>query len=582
MMNYSFHEELNALPERALSSSQQIVDWTIAWRGRQQVFGDDRTLSPFPRQVRNVLQEYDIYSLKIQVFNTPTSSLDATFIALDSMKDDDGSGHTTTTYASAAGLSITATFSLPTTFLASSQREQAEKFLEKRFRNIILTVLSERWVLGSLESIKRQRLHRFVQVDWQSVQKDVDSRNHNETSRVPITLILPHEAFSLSAEGVRAFVETFSPCGQSGILGLQSYTKWSNLLLGHEEAPSAQDRSITSWGRRGLWIEARRGDNTADDYQIDAGLLWRIRTKGRTTSWSTLLGDGILGKLENCHLADTTALRLLSNARLTVEDTCENFATNAAWNLQKPCLQKRQNAKTNEPPNDFYEVQVSLWRTQGPGHGGRMETVVVNRHVACEAKIKIWHVIPSVLKPVWSSFETSSNSLPQRRWKDDGALELTMETHMKPDSVLQYSFDYEPLFLSIETFPADPNRGFELPPVRVIVEPLCDVREYLIPPQIHLFSESLLFLSPLPDASMPFNVLSLSCTLFAFVVGSILNLLVRRASEKIKYKLHPELKPKSKMRKIKESFGTKFKALREKVLGNKEVVHAVEEKAKTE
>ena len=410
-MNYTFQEELNALPVRALSSSQQITDWTVAWRGRQQVSGDARTLSPFPRQIRDVLQEYDLHSLKIQVFNTPTSSLDETFLAFfDTMRDTDGSG--SNTYASAAGLTVTATFSLPTMFVVSSRKDQAEKFLEDQFYHLILRVLSERWVLGSLESIKRKRLHRFLHADWQGLHKDIDSTgdDNDDTSRIPVTLILPHEAFSLSAEGVRAFVEAFSPCGKDdGILGLQSYTEWSNLLLGHEEVPSAQDRSITSWGRRGLWVEARRGGTTADTYQIDAGLMWTIRTKGLKTSWSSLLGDGTIGELRKCYLADTITLRTLQNPRLSMEDSCENVATNSdPLYLQKPCLQKRQSANTNEHPNDSFEVQGNLWRTRGPGHGGRMETVVVNRHVTCPAHLKIWQVIPPVLKPVWSSFETNS------------------------------------------------------------------------------------------------------------------------------------------------------------------------------
>ena len=133
-----------------------------------------------------------------------------------------------------------------------------------------------------------------------------------------------------------------------------------------------------------------------------------------------------------------------------------------------------------------------------------------------------------------------------------------MDTNLTSASAFKYGFDYDPRFLSIETFPGDPNRGFELPPVRVVVEPLCNTATG----SFALFSESLLFLSPLPDASMPFNVLSLSCTLFAFVIGSILNLLVRRASEKIKFTLNPELQPKSKIQQIKERIRQKIRTMR--------------------
>jgi hypothetical protein len=67
-----------------------------------------------------------------------------------------------------------------------------------------------------------------------------------------------------------------------------------------------------------------------------------------------------------------------------------------------------------------------------------------------------------------------------------------------------------------------------------------------------LFSQSVLLLTPLPDMSMPFNVLSLSCTLFAFIVGSLINVLVRRGTERVKYQLDPRSKPKSKLNKLKD------------------------------
>jgi hypothetical protein len=59
-------------------------------------------------------------------------------------------------------------------------------------------------------------------------------------------------------------------------------------------------------------------------------------------------------------------------------------------------------------------------------------------------------------------------------------------------------------------------------------------------------------MAPVPDLSMPFNVLSLTCTLYAFIIGSLINLVLRKASERVKYTLHPDLKPKSKLQLLKE------------------------------
>merc|ERR1711957_325829 len=66
-----------------------------------------------------------------------------------------------------------------------------------------------------------------------------------------------------------------------------------------------------------------------------------------------------------------------------------------------------------------------------------------------------------------------------------------------------------------------------------------------------LYSPSLLLIPPVPDMSMPFNVISLSCTLWAFVLGSLLNILVRRGTESVKRELTGE-KEKRPLDKVKE------------------------------
>ena len=61
---------------------------------------------------------------------------------------------------------------------------------------------------------------------------------------------------------------------------------------------------------------------------------------------------------------------------------------------------------------------------------------------------------------------------------------------------------------------------------------------------------------PVPDMSMPFNVISLTCTLYAFVVGSLANLLVRKSSSWAKKALHPE-EHKSTLQQLKEKLRSK-------------------------
>ena len=79
-----------------------------------------------------------------------------------------------------------------------------------------------------------------------------------------------------------------------------------------------------------------------------------------------------------------------------------------------------------------------------------------------------------------------------------------------------------------------------------------------------LFS-SVIVMPPVPDLSMPFNVVSLTCTLYAFIIGSLINLLVRKSSKKIAdkyYNIQEEsklMKIKAKLWKLKAKVRAKFK-----------------------
>jgi phosphatidylinositol glycan class T len=108
--------------------------------------------------------------------------------------------------------------------------------------------------------------------------------------------------------------------------------------------------------------------------------------------------------------------------------------------------------------------------------------------------------------------------------------------------------DYDEAFFPFQKFPADANRGIDAYPSRAIFTPLSSTTSTT------LYSTSLLIMSPVPDMSMPFNVISLSCTLWAFVLGSLLNILVKRGTESIKREFTGE-REKKPIDKLKEKLG---------------------------
>ena len=157
---------------------------------------------------------------------------------------------------------------------------------------------------------------------------------------------------------------------------------------------------------------------------------------------------------------------------------------------------------------------------------------------------------------------------------------VRINTYLPPKSSLVVTLDYDPAFLTFEEFPGDPNRGMEVTPS--IATFICGNDHHrsftyggidyeiminknntykstkTIPQSDHdykthqLYSNTLLILPPVPDMSMPFNVTSLTCSLFAYVIGSMVALLVKKSSERIRYKLYPDEIPKSKLKLLKE------------------------------
>lgn len=133
--------------------------------------------------------------------------------------------------------------------------------------------------------------------------------------------------------------------------------------------------------------------------------------------------------------------------------------------------------------------------------------------------------------------------------EEDSAV-LLIQAYLEPLASLSISLDYEPAFLSFQDFPGDPNRGFELAPA--VMTMTC----YGVP--TILYSNTLLILPPVPDMSIPFNVTSLTCSLYAYVFGNLVAFLVKKSSEKIRYTLHPEEKSKSPLVRLKARIWSKF------------------------
>lgn len=259
-----------------------------------------------------------------------------------------------------------------------------------------------------------------------------------------------------------------------------------------------------------------------------------------------------VGSLQPHLLTDTTSLQVVvpNNKAVAWYPSCAgppssvNFSA-ATSTLKKAvaftddCFGLRRADKSFQ--DSYWRVHFDLLRPSGQANRGTLHTLVRNDHDDCSVHVALLQSLPDVFEPVWQSLvlvEKTEDAFTKIQWTGDlewknNSIILSWDHALPPRSSLFLALDYDPAFLSINSFPADANRGIELPPVLAIFEPSqCQAaKEASIGTTVTLWSNPLLILPPLPDQSMPFNVLSLTGTLvYAFVIGSFLNLVIRKAS----------------------------------------------------
>jgi GPI-anchor transamidase subunit T len=99
---------------------------------------------------------------------------------------------------------------------------------------------------------------------------------------------------------------------------------------------------------------------------------------------------------------------------------------------------------------------------------------------------------------------------------------------LHPESTVHLTMDVTKSFLRYTEHPPDAQRGWDLPPA--VISPLGeignDTAEAITISRI--YTPALLVDLATPDFSMPYNVIIFTCSLVAFIFGSIFNLLTRK------------------------------------------------------
>jgi hypothetical protein len=542
--------------------------------------------SPVASTIRELLYETHVERILIRV-GTETSyysSFESTYDhSHSSWFDTDEQPH-----AGPSGISIQAYFS----------NVHEHSHVEMLWNRLLLQLVSRRILLAPLISHDMHRERRAT--TWEQVtNNDSNNRTWHKT-----TLVLPFEYMPLSGESLYALARLW-PGETTGLFhGTVSPYDWSNLLLrgmqsqlphrrgfymDFQASPSCHGLTVTSTTRENCTVSSLLGIQYSMPVRSTSGPLklsdlLPISHDGKKyatlylNAWNqsamvhiqTNTPSSKDSNVEDDKIDDQT-----SSAADTSPDTTSHWVHQLIYShtIQEPLPVPLETALSSLSP-PYWTIQSHIYRHDGLAHGGILYTILSNHHTACPATVQASWTVPPFVTPLWQTLQvfvqsntnttTGTASIPWTQLErhtltlaPDRTATLQWQHTLAPQTALVFSLTYAPSFVSFEAFPTDANRGFELPPLRAHFEsssPLC------MPPAT-LYGPAHLVLPPLPDRSMPFNVLSLVCTLYAFLIGSVLNILVRKGSDKIKFALYPELRPPT----LKDKLRAKAQAVKAKL-----------------
>jgi len=397
----------------------------------------------------------------------------------------------------------------------------------ERFLALLEQLQHHRILVAPLQSVTQQRLHRhhYVLV--------------NQTT---IFVILPMEGSAMAAEGLRSLGRQTSCPPNTGIWNLANPTEYSKKML-----HGVISNKVNS--RRSIWIELQASRDcflgTAEgrcQMQHTVGMVYGHESD--QTSLAQLLPGT---HFRPCPFVNETQVLLPDSKRLTLTNTT---------NWSAPLWNKGMTLRQVSP--SLLTLTKTIIRPNGMANSGTLQTIVTSANYT--GSINILDVIPTTyIRPKWTTLRvdgvlTSNKTIKQ----SGGAIEMRNYLVLQPFTTVIISLEYAPILLNFQLFPADPNRGIEVPPSLL----------FAAEGSITLYSNSLLLLPPLPDMSMPFNVISLTCTLYVFVIGSIVNMLVKRASEKMKHALNPPAKSSRGVHMIREKIQRIWKNMTGSIVGH--------------
>ncbi|KAJ7961541.1 GPI transamidase component PIG-T [Quillaja saponaria] len=180
----------------------------------------------------------------------------------------------------------------------------------------------------------------------------------------------------------------------------------------------------------------------------------------------------------------------------------------------------------------------------------------------CKLQVDVFQVVPWYIKVYYHTLQLFVDEHPQavkdfverihvspsEDKESPGVMELVLKLPCDVKSAA-LTLEFDKGFLHIDEYPPDANQGFDIPSAIISFPDFHSRMQFhdnslSKSPIISKFQEKSPALSytevllvPLttPDFSMPYNVLTITCTVFALYFGSLLNVLRRRVEEEERY-----------------------------------------------
>lgn len=344
--------------------------------------------------------------------------------------------------------------------------------------------------------------------------------------------------------------------------------------LGRLLASPKRLHANTLYHTLGLHYKTRCHDRYCDartsEVALTLTLVHRVKTLVQTRDDLLRQVFGITNSsFTHCPVSDSSVVHIQPRKLAGIQDgSTLKFGESSETLMVLSAEPRNVQLKMNAVPTEFSEysienasvvplcllpIQVNRYLTGRGTHSGGLVTVIKNTLDAA-VNVTFYQSLPWYLRLQFHSMAMELNGKelnvleffrsigsryqlkPSIDREAPSVLEFTIV--LPPASTFSVSISFTKALLRLSEYPPDPNRGFNIVPLVLQVEYERDMASCPDPLTHHpsdktnmkleIFTIGQMVMMPLPDFSMPYNVITLTCTFFSFFFSQVVSILIRR------------------------------------------------------